>query len=474
MNQTFRRITSGFAQSGSTILVGSTTSGFVFAIDIDTGDEVWATQASDQIAGVKGVTAGYDGLVFVATNRCVDRYCYRYRSVTNPLTPGNSYVRALRATDGAFIWGFRPNSPLWNFVPQFSQSGNTVMFNDYEGAVYSLDIESGTLQWRAEGAMGTHTQASCVYNGETNQVFALGVAHYDGDFCNPYVPKGIQPPCGTGNDWPGWVRALNASSGRVEWETPLPQPPAGAAVGYLNTPRFHTRLVVTMGFNCHYGAKSELWTISPESGHPRVKVEGPTLWTARCAGDQEGGDVRRAQTGRAYCEPGSWSTPVIDGNGDIFVGSQVGELQRLGADSAAATGSKDFRLLSTLTTDVAFQDGRTREPSRWHRTSWPCRRAPLSSSSTRTSTMSRSGSTGRGSSCLGARTTRPGRSKREWLAEVRHCTWRDQGAPLDPRACSQTPDDSERSDPYELLLFLFASWARAQRETPLLALRLQL
>ncbi|CAK0834791.1 unnamed protein product [Prorocentrum cordatum] len=224
-------------ERSSSILVGSTTSGYVFAIDIATGNEVWTTVASSQIAGVKGTVSGSGGKVFVATNRCVDRYCYRYRSTTNPLTPGNTYVRALNAVDGSQIWAFKPKSPLWNFVPQFGGDGGTVMFNDYEGAVYSLNIETGALIWRAEGAMGTHTQSSCVYSSELNQVFAMGVNNYEGEFCNPYVPKGIQPACGTQVDAPGWVRALNASSGKVQWETGLPQPPASAAVGFLNTPR---------------------------------------------------------------------------------------------------------------------------------------------------------------------------------------------------------------------------------------------
>jgi len=265
-------------------------------------------------------------------------------------------VRALSAADGTPIWSFRTKSPLWNFVPQFSNDGDAVMFNDYEGAVYSLDVQTGALKWRAEGAMGTHTESSCVYSSELNQVFQLGMHWYEGEWCNPYVPKGIQPACGTQIDWPGWVRSLNASSGRMQWQTDLPQPPASAAVGYLNAPRYHTRLVVSMGFNCHYGATSALWTISPESGHPRVKMDGPTMWGTMCAGDKEAGDIRRAMSGRAYCEPGAWSTPVIDGNGDIFIGNQVGQLQRLGADSPTATGSKQFKLLSTLSTEVAFQD----------------------------------------------------------------------------------------------------------------------
>ncbi|CAK0848034.1 unnamed protein product [Prorocentrum cordatum] len=344
------------ARRSSTILVSSTTSGYVFAIDVDTGDEVWAVQASDQIAGVKGVVSGYAGTVLVATNRCTDRYCYRYRSTSNPLTPGNTWVRALSAVDGSLIWSFKPHSPVWNFVPQYGKNGDAVMFNDFEGAVYSMDLQTGTLNWKADGAMGTHTQASCAYSSELDQVFSLGLHTYDGEGCNPYVPKGIQPDCGEHTGSPGWVRGINASSGRMQWETDLPQPPASVAVGFLNTPKYHMRLVVSMGYNCHYGATSALWTMSPESGHPRVKMDGPTLWGAMCAGDREGGDIRRALGGRAYCEPGAWSTPVIDGNGDIFIGNQVGELQRLGANSPTATGSKQFELLSTLTTDQAFQD----------------------------------------------------------------------------------------------------------------------
>ncbi|CAK0824607.1 unnamed protein product, partial [Prorocentrum cordatum] len=97
MNDRFVRV--GALEKAVTVppmLVGSTTSGYVFAIDLQTGEELWATVASNEIAGVKGSVAAKDGIVVVATNRCIDRYCYRYRNQTNPLTPGNSVVRSLR------------------------------------------------------------------------------------------------------------------------------------------------------------------------------------------------------------------------------------------------------------------------------------------------------------------------------------------------------------------------------------------
>eukprot|EP00959_Pyramimonas_sp_CCMP1952_P154865 3240134-Pyramimonas_sp.AAC.1 len=67
------------------MLVGSTTSGYVFALSLESGEEIWAVQASDQIAGVKGSVSGKDGIVVAAAKRCTDRYCYKYRNQTNPL-----------------------------------------------------------------------------------------------------------------------------------------------------------------------------------------------------------------------------------------------------------------------------------------------------------------------------------------------------------------------------------------------------
>jgi len=93
--------------------------------------------------------------------------------------------------------------------------------------------------------------------------------------------------------------------------------------------------------------------MDPTSGHIRWMKEGPTLWTGFCAGDKEGADIRRAMGGREKCNPNSWSLPVADSSGDLYIGNQVGVLQRIGSPTGR---SKDVQLLSTLTTGVAFQD----------------------------------------------------------------------------------------------------------------------
>jgi len=354
------------------MIVGSTTSGFVFAIDLETGEELWATSASYDIAGVKGSVAAKDGVVVVATNRCTDRYCYRYRNQTNVFTPGNSIVRGLSAVDGSAIWEFKPFAPVWNMCPLFGQNGD-VMFQDWEGRAYSLDLATGDLRYKVGGNIGTHTQAAAVYDAGHNMLIALGVHHYSRQnfnmndalgagsrgfsaHCNPYVAPGILPYCWTWPGTKGFIRGYNASSGNKKWEVETPEPPAAAAAVMTKhwTPGHKgTRLVVTMGMNCHHNSPTQLWSLDSNNGHFRWARDGPTLWSPSCAGDREGADVRRAMGGRAACTPNSWSTPVVDAVGDIYVGNQVGVLQKWGSQTGR---NRDVQLLSTLTTGVAFQD----------------------------------------------------------------------------------------------------------------------
>jgi len=374
MKSRFGRVESkSAAATVPSMLVGSTTSGFVFAIDLASGDEVWATWVSNDIAGVKGAVAGKDGIIVVATDKCVDRYCYRYRNQTTPLTPGNSKVRGLSVVDGSAVWEFKTVAPVWNMAPLWGPD-DSVLFQDWEGRVYSLDLATGTLKWQSGGDIGTHTQASAAYDPGHNMVFALGMAHYTVNnyhmddalgaptypygegrkYCNPYPAPGILANCFT---WPGgrgFVRGYNASSGRFVWEKSTPEPPASASAG----PFFalaHTRLIITMGYNCGFNSPSQIWAMDPHNGHPRWKMDGPTLWTSQCAGDREGADIRRAMGGRATCSPSSWSLPVIDSAGDVYIGSQVGVLQRWGSEPSLP-GARNVQLLSTLTTGVAFQD----------------------------------------------------------------------------------------------------------------------
>jgi outer membrane protein assembly factor BamB len=334
-------------------LIGSTTNGFVFAVDLATGTELWATQVSTQIAGVKGSVAGEYNIVLAASNRCRDRYCYRYRNETNNLEPGNSMVRGLSALSGDSVWEFKPESPVWNFVPLFGANG-TVMFQDYEGSVYCLDWRTGALKWKTEGTMGTVSQASATYDPDLNIVYSLGVKKLESEWCNPATPPGILIQCSPHRDTAGIVRAYNAANGHKLWELDLPHVPAGATVGKI-VGYGHYALVVGMGINCKYASTSALMAADAQNGNVIFERSGPTLWTEDCAGDKAGGDIRRAVGIRAACTPNSWSDPVIDKDGNIYIGSQVGQLQKWGLPNDTSVAN-DMQMLSTLSTYVALPD----------------------------------------------------------------------------------------------------------------------
>jgi len=354
INKHFVRVEQRSSTSCTPLLLGTTTSGYVFAIDLAGGHEQWVIQGSATIAGVKGSLAAKDGIVVLATNRCTNRYCYRYRNGTNPLTPGNTVVRGLNVVDGSQAWEYAPQAPVWNMNPVWGPNDN-VFFNDQEGRLYSLNLSTGEDIWLPIGGeLGTYTEAAAIYDSSPhNNVYVFGMFPYTGRGCNPYVAPGIIEGCGNRQFRQGFIRAYNASSGRLRWERVTPHPPAGGVSGMLNSPRFHTRLVVTLGYNCRSNSPTQIWSVDPHSGGVRFAKDGPTLWSNMCAGDKEGGDVRRVMGGRATCHPGSWSAPVIDRDGDIYVGNQVGVYQRWGSPTER---NVDVQALSSLVTDVAFQD----------------------------------------------------------------------------------------------------------------------
>jgi len=355
----FTRAAASKRQRAIPALYGTTISGYAFAIDLETGDEIWATKVSSEIAGVKGSLAARDGTLVLASDRCRNRYCYRYRNESENLVPSNSVVRGLSSVDGSSIWSFTPDSPVWNFDAQFTPSG-TLFFQDFQGGLYCLNITTGELIWKKEGQIGMYTQSAALFSEELNYVFSITESLYDSKWCSPYTPPGILSWCNSMQDTPGLVRGFHAVTGAKMWETTLPMPPAGASIGKLNSGEMKEHLVIGMGLSCKYAGKymtvgkpSELWALSGRWGGRLWKRTGPTLWTSNCAGDKEGADIRRAMGTREKCQPNSWSNPVIDAAGDVYVGNHVGVLQKWGSPSSSAY---DLALLSELETGAAFLD----------------------------------------------------------------------------------------------------------------------
>jgi len=359
-DQKFTRAKDG-RQQEIPALFGSTVTGYAFAIDLETGDELWATKMSAEIAGVKGAVAVRDNVFVAASDKCHNRYCYRYRneSLADSFANSNRVIRGLNSVTGAGMWSYTPDHPVWNMDPQLTSWGG-VLFQDFEGGVYCLNLTTGELLWKHEGVMGMYTQSAALFSEELNYVYSITESLYDSRWCNPYTPPGILIWCNSVQDTPGLVRGFHAETGVKMFETTLPMPPAGASIGRLNSGDDRVHLVVGLGLSCKYrgtfgdiSKPSELWALSGRWGGKLWKRTGPTLWTTDCAGDKEAADIRRAMNTRDKCQPNSWSNPVIDASGDVYVGNHVGVLQRWGSpDDALYT----VDLLSTLETSAAFTD----------------------------------------------------------------------------------------------------------------------
>ena len=95
------------------LLTGSTTSIFVSAIDHDSEEELWASQASNETVGVDSSVAVQEEIRVVAASRCVDRSCCRLHIQSNLLTRSSAFMWRLSgvygALYGASIWEFRPS-----------------------------------------------------------------------------------------------------------------------------------------------------------------------------------------------------------------------------------------------------------------------------------------------------------------------------------------------------------------------------
>lgn len=337
------------------MMVASTTNGYVFAIEPETGEELWATKVSERTAGVKGATNGYMGVIVAAGERCENHLCYRFRNQTNKMIPANNVIHGLDAADGSSIWSFTPRSPVWNFVPFFTMHHHTAVFffSDIEAGCYCVEVHTGKLVWSQQGTLGTYTQAAGVYATGNRHFYTLGHRAYDyGDVCNPAGPPGILPGCEAGPRTPGYVKAFDSRNGNPIWETDVPFPPANGVVGALRFQKMHSRLIVTLGYSCAYNSPTEVWVIDP-FGARRMQFKGPTMWSNDCPGEIEAADYRRATGGRDKCEPSSWTKPAIDSTGDLYLGNQVGTIQRW---SSPDDTPHAVRVVSTLDTGMGFQE----------------------------------------------------------------------------------------------------------------------
>lgn len=326
-------------------LYGQSNSGYFFAVDLETGMELWKNKLMANVGSESNHVEAYDGVVV----GCGD----------NVAGLGPTRVVGLNASDGALLWDYQPLSMLWNFMPVFADDG-TFLFADSEGRPYRLRLHTGEVvwlsgaPWRDFGASFTNGGLVLGPNGIaytcSNAPNGMGQVGSRGVLRTFRLSDGTTPwsrqlplPCGT---WPA-VGRLPGRPGLSVVVPTGPVPGSPSLYGYLDRrPLFWLRYLwsLTMWLG---DWKRLLWWFDPlhrgqvlgfdaETGSPQGKYEVPPLAGHGAKGNLEGFWARVEQGNGRHEETPSWSSPVLAGDGTVYAGFASGRFYALGGWEGAA------------------------------------------------------------------------------------------------------------------------------------------
>lgn len=274
-------------------LYSSTVDCELFALDMETGDEIWKVTIADHCAGDSGFTMVHDDVVIQASDVLSD--CEKTR------------VQARNATNGAFLWDMRPDAPTWSFVPFFAGDG-TFVFQDMEGRAYRHRTRDGSLIWKAGGVPGSWTDGQSLL-GSNGIVYA--VSRFDS------MDK-------MGRNSPGRLSAYRFEDGKLLWNQTLPRAPnQSPALGRL---RGHSGLSIVqpVGSQVQQFAHTDVYSFDAATGEQQWIFNGPMQKGPYQRADLEGMETRRKAGVRGMTLPHPWGEPTIDAKGTVYIGSEEG------------------------------------------------------------------------------------------------------------------------------------------------------
>jgi len=287
------------------MVYASDTYGFVFALDMQTGKEVWNTQIAEKTGQDNGFNMVHDGVALAACD---------WRLPTNFDSGANQKVKGLNASTGEELWSFEPDVAVWNFLPLFVEGGSFV-FQDMTGKAYRVLLKTGELVWKAGGVESTWTDGGAAL-GPNGLVYTVANNH---PMPLNWIPEHA----------PGTLSAFNVSDGRLVWKITTPRPPnSSPAVGYVkNFPGLS--IVMPVCQQIRIGATCDVEVYDAETGGLRWIFHGPMQTGLLQAGDAEGMAFRKKRGIRPFCMPNGWSASTIDSDGTVFVGNEEGNFYAL-------------------------------------------------------------------------------------------------------------------------------------------------
>lgn len=335
--------------------------GRVFALDIETGMELWIRRITavngyiDQEMDTPYVEY-HDGMVLAAVGKSMDKI--------NPQF-GNTRIVGLDSANGSTVWMYDSDMVLWNFHPIFPND-DTFLSMDIHGGVYRRGVHNGSLVWHSPPPKEYQTSFTDggLITGPDNTVYACANLQTGGPFTH------------------GSLRAYRLSDGKTVFDKWLPYPcvswPAAddkmvvVPIGALpeSSSRAHTmekpawmpqlvekfvRLAIWYVDLALGDSQNQLWgdggTTRPLAVHAFDAKTGKELW------DFHDIPIWRRHTSRSdaewtykrmpkypfrpVCGPASWSSPTIDGAGTVYAGAMNGIFYAVGDKNGNGRIEKD-------------------------------------------------------------------------------------------------------------------------------------
>jgi len=308
-------------------IFAGTDEGRVFALDTDTGRQLWSTKVAQSIGGDTWSVTAAEGVVVVPGQQ---------QPILAPAGGGNR-VLALDAKDGSKKWSFTPGDMVYNFLSAVHQG--SLVFSDLTGRAYRLKLESGDEIWRTERAKNAAPTTGGAVVGPNGIVYVTSNLH--------------QGPSTVGK-----VSALTFSKGQLLWEQTVGLPANNAAaVGLLGEgPLASLGVVIGVGANPSLpGPVSNLLrALDPKpgkvialnalTGKPIWSYNMPT-WQGAAAGD----------TLSHVCLPDSFGNPAIGGDGTVYIGFENGKLYAIRDGDGDGQINERQGEASSYSTGNAFQ-----------------------------------------------------------------------------------------------------------------------
>jgi outer membrane protein assembly factor BamB len=317
-------------------LFAATNTGDAFALDMETGSQVWRRTIGRGTAGDTWSMTAADGIVIAATSGTGDPSM-------------NHQLVALHASDGSEAWHFDIDGLVYN-VLEGIQDGR-VVFSTGFGKVFCLDLQTGRVIWETAKPQGGDYAMSTggAMLGSNGIVYVTWNEAPLGENGQPAPVSPIDPSN-------GMVGAYSFENGTRIWTADFPTFSANnAATVGPSGPGGKLAVVVGVGSNPSIPNGGDV-TSGTGPAHPaRVvaldAVTGAEFWSytlptwhGAAMGDDQRLDI---------CLPDAFSNAAIGADGTVYFGFQNGNFYALRDDDG--DGSISDSEVSTWFTGAAFQ-----------------------------------------------------------------------------------------------------------------------